>query len=77
MWPTAPELRIISGTDRHTRRQARTNLDWADVVLIWGSTELDHKVSQLYTDGRHRHVVAVARRGIEALAEALREHLRR
>ena len=24
--------------------------DWADLVIVWGSTQLDHKVSVLYTD---------------------------
>jgi hypothetical protein len=76
IWPKGIDLRIVSGTDRHTGPQARTNVDWADVVLVWASTELDHKVSILYTKARSGKVVVATRRGIEALAETLVEHLR-
>ena len=75
LWPRDIELRIVPGTERHTGRQARTNLDWADVVLVWAKTELDHKVSLLYTKERLPKVVVAPRRGIEALADRLTEHL--
>ncbi len=71
------ELRLVSGTERRTLDRARSDLEWADLVLIWGGSELDHKVSSLYT-GRPEtkaKTVAVARRGIAALFTAAAEHL--
>lgn len=65
------DLRLVSGTERRTGRDAKADLAWADVVVIWGSTELDHKVSKLYTDARERRVVTCPRRGVAALAETL------
>jgi hypothetical protein len=75
LWPADLELRIVPGTDRHTGRQAGANLAWADVVLVWGATQLDHKVSLLYTKERLPKVIVAPRRGIEALADTLTEHL--
>ena len=65
------ELRLVSGTDRRTSRDAKADLVWADLVVIWGSTELDHKISRLYTSASQGRVVTCARRGIAALAETL------
>jgi len=77
LWPRDIDLRIVPGTDRHTLPQARTNVAWADVVVVWAATELDHKVSVLYTKARSGKVVVAPRRGIEALAGAIIEHLGR
>lgn len=76
LWPDGVELRIVPGTDRHTAAQARANLAWADVVLVWGSTQLDHKVSLLYTRTNEKKVVTAKRRSIRALAERLADHLK-
>lgn len=65
------ELRLVSGTDRRSARDAKSDLAWADLVVIWGGTELDHKISNLYTDARQGRVVTCPRRGIAALAETL------
>ena len=68
------DLRLVSGTDRRTARDAKADLEWSDVVVIWGATELDHKVSKLYTDdasSSSSRVVTCPRRGIAALAETL------
>jgi hypothetical protein len=70
----ALELRLISGTDRRTGRESKADLAWADVVVVWGPTELDHKVSKLYTDARDRRVVVCPSRGIAALAATLIAH---
>ena len=73
---SAVDLRLVSGTDRRTREEAQRDLDWADVVVIWGGTQLDHKVSNLYTHGRSRGpVLAPQRRGIEALADFVADSL--
>jgi len=70
------ELRLVSGTDRHNTQQAKGNIEWADLVLVWGPTPLKHKVSNLYTSaGASGAVVTVNRRGIEALCEAACVHL--
>ena len=78
--PVGWELRLIDGTERRTGDKARADLEWAHLVLIWGSSELDHKVSRHYTDvapQTRRKVVAIARRGIAALLAAAAEHLER
>ena len=65
------ELRLISGTDRRSHQDAKHDLDWADVVVVWGSTQLDHKTSRLYTTVHAPHVVTCAKRGIASLAETI------
>ena len=74
------DLRMIDGTVRRTQDQARTDMEWADLVLVWGASELGHKVSLLYTRGvpaqRHK-LVTVPRRGVRALLEAAVEYVRR
>jgi len=72
------ELRLIDGTARRTGPEAQRDLDWADLVVIAGSSELAHKVSNLYTRaGGPTPVVTAARRGVEAIAGAAVEHARR
>ena len=78
MWPADLEIRIVDGTVRHRARDAKSHLAWADVVVVWGSSELNHSVSVLYTGpGRPdaAKVISVHRRGIEALAERIASHL--
>ena len=67
------ELRLVDGTERRTLGQARLDLEWADLVLLWGGSELDHRVSTLYTGApQHlrRKLVHASKRGIAALLEA-------
>ncbi|HUM12212.1 MAG TPA: hypothetical protein VLT82_14800 [Myxococcaceae bacterium] len=74
------ELRLIDGTERRTLAQARLDLDWADLVLLWGGSELDHRVSTLYTGAPpplRRKLVHTSKRGIAALLEAAVVHLSR
>jgi hypothetical protein len=74
------ELRLVDGTERRTLSQARLDLDWADLVLLWGGSELDHRVSSLYTGAAaplRRKLVHTSRRGIAALLEAAVVHLSR
>jgi len=71
------DLRVVTGTDRRTGRDAKGDLAWADLVVVWGATELKHKVSKLYTDGKPRHVVTCPKRGIAALAATIVEAVRR
>jgi hypothetical protein len=74
------ELRLIDGTERRTLNQARLDLEWADLVLLWGGSELDHRVSTLYTGAApalRRKLVHTSKRGIAALLEAALVHLSR
>lgn len=76
--PAGWSLRIVVGTDRRTLDQARNDARWADVVLIWGGTELDHKVSELYTRETPRErLVLLNRRGIAALLDEAVKHASR
>jgi hypothetical protein len=68
-------LRLVPGTDRRTRLSAKADLDWADIVVVWGGTQLDHKISQLYTAAKLAHVITCPRRGIAALAVTVIQHL--
>ncbi|WP_257458745.1 hypothetical protein [Archangium lipolyticum] len=77
---TRIELRMVDGTERRTAGKAQSDLEWGDLVLVWGATELHHKVSTHYTapGTPYRHkVVHVARRGVAALLEAGITHLER
>lgn len=65
------QLRLVDGVARRTKTEAQADLRWADRIVIWGSTQLDHKVSSLYTDAGDERVLVVHRRGIAALAEEL------
>lgn len=67
-------MRFVDGAEgRHTKREAITDLEWAQIVVIWGATPLPHKVSNLYTEEAPPHVrtVKLARRGIEALCSEI------
>jgi hypothetical protein len=72
------ELRTVNGTRSHTEKQAEANKLWAQLIVIWGSTELRHAVSEHYkTDVPERvRVITVSRRGVEALCMAIVESYR-
>lgn len=74
---TAVELRLVDGTARRTGAEAARDVDWADLVVVLGGTELAHKVSLLYTrdaSSRAKRVVTT-RRGVEAVAAEIVRHL--
>lgn len=60
------ELRLVRGDRARTERQARADLARSDLVVIWASTELDHKVSMHYAGTK---VITVAQRGVAELAK--------
>lgn len=64
------EIRFVDGTRTQTLKRASADIDWADRVVVWGGTQLDHKVSTLYT-GRSPNVVTAPRRGVADLAQAV------
>ncbi|CAK0773585.1 conserved hypothetical protein [Gammaproteobacteria bacterium] len=65
------DLRLIDGTVARTRQKAATDISWADHVVAWGATPLDHKVSLLYTTAPT--CSTVNRRSIEDLARHVTE----
>jgi hypothetical protein len=71
------DLRLIDGTARRSAGQSRNDLVWADLVIVWGNTQLAHRVSLLYTrrSGAHAPVITVVRRGAAGLAEGLMRHV--
>jgi hypothetical protein len=69
----ALSLRLVDGTERRSLSQARFDLEWGDLVLLWGGSELDHRVSTLYTGASaalRRKLVHASKRGVAALLEA-------
>lgn len=73
------EVRGIDATARTpSQKEAWADQRWADLVVVWASTPLPHKVSELYTrEPVGRTPLTVARRGIEALCTELRTSLER
>lgn len=74
------ELRLVDGTVRRTADHAKADLEWANLVLLWGATELHHKVSMQYTNAvpaLKKKVLHVPKRGIAQLLAGALEHLRR
>jgi hypothetical protein len=65
-------LELVPGNVRRNARQAQADMARADVVIIWGGTQLDHAVADLYKDGPAR-VVRIAHRGIGRMLELAAE----
>ncbi|HXF51344.1 MAG TPA: hypothetical protein VNM43_06650 [Dehalococcoidia bacterium] len=75
----AAELRMIEGSGGVRRRDADRHIAWADLVVVWGPTELAHRVSNLFTESAlaRGKLVQVPRRGVAALCRQVRLHLAR
>jgi len=71
------DVRIVDGESHRNATQADAELRWADVVVVWSSTILPHKVSKLYTDAREFRdkLVTVPRRGVAALCQTVVEKI--
>lgn len=63
------ETRLVDPDGSHARKDAEPHLQWAQLLVVWGATQLPHKVSKLYTDRPppHLRVVSLAKRSVEAL----------
>ncbi len=68
------DVTFVEGTSSRTARQARDDIARADRVVLWGGTELAHKVSTLYAGPK---VIQMGKRGVAALADAVTESARR
>ena len=75
--PRGVEWRFVDGTKSKDDRYFRPARRWADIIVIWGSTVLDHKVSSHFEGRGDDRVITVTRRSIGALADAVVEHLNR
>ena len=75
--PPGIEWRFVDGTKSKDDRYFRPGRRWADIIVIWGSTVLDHRVSSHFEAKGDARVITVTRRSIGALAEAVVEHLKR
>ncbi len=77
----ALQLRLVDGTERRTIDHSKADMEWGDLVLLWGASELHHKVSMQYTNltapEHKRKLVRVQQRGVAALLQAAVEHLKR
>jgi hypothetical protein len=62
------DLKLVEGTTAQTLKAAESQTAWADLVVIWGSSQLDHKVSTLY---RGKNVITIAKRGLQELARGV------
>jgi hypothetical protein len=69
------DLRLVDGLARVTEDGARRDIAWADVVLVWGPTQLDHKVSNHFA--RADTAITVPKRGVAALLDAAADYLDR
>ncbi|MCC6285033.1 MAG: hypothetical protein IT439_06965 [Phycisphaerales bacterium] len=68
------ELRLIDGTKTRNLKSAAADTEWADCVVLWGGTQLDHKVSNLY---RGDHVVTATARGVPEVAATVEQAAKR
>ena len=69
----ALELRLVDGTLARTGNQAKDDLAWADVVVLWGSTELAHKATMAFPVS-HPRVLRLTRRGIPTLVREVERY---
>jgi hypothetical protein len=68
------QIRCIDGTQPpRCSATVEADLDWADVMVIWATTPLPHKVSRPYTSRAPGRLpwITVARRGVEAVCDEL------
>lgn len=74
------ELRLIDGSARaHSAAEAAQQIAWAQLLVVWASTPLHHKVSVAYTSQvpPGLSVITVARRGVESLCRGIAEKVSR
>ncbi|MEX2598714.1 MAG: hypothetical protein WD533_03560 [Dehalococcoidia bacterium] len=63
--PPPCEARFVLKDDKRATKEAGQEAGWADVIVIWASTPIAHKTTELY---KQYKPITVARRGISALA---------
>ncbi len=73
--PGGIEWRFVDGKAARPDRLLRSDREWAEVIVLWASTVLDHRVSAHFPAKGDDRVITVPRRGIAALAEAVTRHV--
>ena len=72
------ELEPVDGTGNMNAQRGRSIIERNDLVLVWGKTQLDHKVSNHFTGPEDKwKVIVAAKRGIAGLLDAGTMHLER
>lgn len=70
------DVDCIDGTKAMTTQRARRLIGGADLVIVWGGTQLDHSVSSQFAAPQDKwKVVATQKRGLAALLDAGTKHL--
>ena len=70
------DVECIDGTRAMTSQRARQLIDRADLVLVWGATQLHHSVSSQFDSPRDkRKVISTQRRGLASLLDDGARHL--
>ena len=73
--PAGVEWRFVDGKVAREDRYYQPHRDWADIIVIWQSTPLDHRVSAHFDGKGDARVITVRRRGVAALAGEVVRHL--
>ena len=71
------EWRFIDGTVARDDRYYRSDRNWANIIVIWSSTPLDHRVSKHFTGRSDDRVITADRRSIAALCQSVIRRLQR
>lgn len=73
---TTIKFRMVDGERAPQPRRAQQWAEWADLIVIWASTAVGHKVTEHFQRPEHTdHTIVVPRRGLEALAQEVERHL--
>ena len=73
--PAGVDWRFVDGKVAREDRYYQPHRDWADIIVIWQSTPLDHRVSAHFDGKGDARVITVRRRGVAALAGEVVRHL--
>lgn len=73
--PVSIEWRFVDGKVARDDRYYQPDRDWAQIIVIWQSTPLDHRVSAHFDGKGDERVITVRRRGVAALAGEVVRHL--
>ena len=74
--PPGVDWQFVDGKAARPDRLLRSHREWAEIIVLWASTILDHRVSAHFPARGDDRVITVPRRGIAALADAVTRHVR-
>ncbi len=70
------QWRFIDGKKARDDRYFRSHRNWADIIVIWQSTPMGHRVSSHFDCNGDSRVIAAPRRGIDCLTDEIIRHCR-